>query len=76
MAEINPNNYLDVEYGASGSPQCLKLKTSIVVPSGVGIIWKSSDGKYWQERQALNADGSTFYDENGKPTLEINQVTL
>lgn len=71
----DPLSFLTVEF-ARGSAQCLALGSSVVIPANMGVIFKSSDGRYWQQALQTNADGSTYYDESGLPVLQMTEVTL
>lgn len=67
-------DWLDVQQGASGSPQGPRLRGPMFVPVGLGVVFADDQGRFWQWSLALNSDGSVFYGEDGKPTVQLNQV--
>ena len=71
--DLNP---FSPQQGSAGRTVGSRLTGSIFIPNGVGLIYQDSSGNFWQSRLAQNPDGSTLFDPNGIPTLELFQVNI
>jgi hypothetical protein len=68
------SDWLEDKVSSNGTPTGPRLRGSMFVPPGMGLVFEASDGKLWQLRLAQDANGGTVYDENGQPTTELLQV--
>lgn len=73
---MNGSDFFDQQPDGRGGYSGPRLQGSLFVPSGMGIIFQDSNGLYWQLRLAQNADGTTFFGTDSRPTPELIQVTL
>lgn len=51
------------------------LRSPLFIPHGISLVFEADNGTFWQLALAQNANGSTYYGEDGKPTIELLQVT-
>lgn len=68
------SQFIDAQNNAAGSPAGPKLLGDLFIPTDIGLTFIARDGRWFQLRLRQNADGSTWYDENNKPTLELNEI--
>ena len=73
---MNGSDFFDQQPDGRGGYSGPRLQGSLFVPAGMGIVFKDSDGRYWKQSLLVNADGTTWKDENGLPSLQVVEVTL
>lgn len=73
---MNGSDYFSAQPTTAGGYAGPRLEGTLFVPVGMGVAFFDSNGNCWQQRMALNQDGTTVFDENGFPTLELVQVTI
>jgi hypothetical protein len=77
MAEGNGVAVLGEQIGSAGRMVGAKLLSPLFVPAGMGsIVFQDSNGAWWMQRLVQNADGTTWFDENGRPATELVQVAI
>jgi hypothetical protein len=76
MPDDDGLNFLGTQRSPQGRAIGPKLLGTLFVPHGYGVAWIDSNGAFWQMRLALNADGTTAFDEDGRPTTELIQITI
>lgn len=64
----NADDHFDTQPGSAGIPAGPRLKSSLFIPSGLGIVWTDANGNRWQQTVVL--------DDNGNPTLQLQQVSV
>lgn len=65
------------QMGSAGIDIGAKLLSPLFVEAGKGaLVFQDSNGAWWMLRLAQNADGSTWFDENGRPVTELVQVAI
>lgn len=75
-ADGNGIGALGTQMGSAGRPIGPKINQPVFIAPGAGFAWQDSYGNWWLQRLAQNADGSTFLDETGRPTLEFVPVAI
>jgi hypothetical protein len=70
------NEFVEQKIGSGGTPIGPRLRGSIFVPLGIGVVYEDGQGGYWMQRLARNADGTALLDENGNPALELQKVNI
>ncbi len=73
---MNGSDYFDQQTDGRGGVAGPRLGASLFVPAGMGIVFKDSNGLFWKQSLVTNDDGSTWFDENGLPSIQVVQVTL
>lgn len=73
---MNGSDFFDQQPDGRGGYSGPRLQGSLFVPSGMGIVFVDSNGAFWKQGLVLNTDGTTWFDENGLPSLQVQQVTL
>lgn len=68
------SDFIDVQNGSGGGPVGPKILGSIFIPFGMGAVFNSGDGRFWQLRLAQNPDGTLFIGGDAKPTIELIEV--
>lgn len=51
-------DWFDDQPGAGGIPAGPRLKASLFLPNGKGLVYIDSDGGFWQTQLVKNADGT------------------
>ena len=67
---------LGQQMGSAGRAIAARLLSSPFVPFGMGLVFDAGDGTFWQLRLAQNPDGTLYLGADGKPTIELVQVTI
>ncbi|HXT00363.1 MAG TPA: hypothetical protein VN915_06785 [Elusimicrobiota bacterium] len=75
-ADGNGIGELGQQMGSAGRNVGPKINQAVFVAPGAGFVWQDSNGAWWQERLAQNADGTTYFDETGRPTFELVPVSI
>ena len=73
---MNGSDFFDQQPDGRGGYSGPRLQGPLFIPAGFGLVFTDLRGRRWQLGLALNADGTQYYGDDGKPTLELNEVTL
>jgi hypothetical protein len=73
---MNGSDLFSTQPTTAGGVAGPRLDGTLFVPVGMGVAFKDTNGNFWQQRLAINTDGTTVFDENGFPTLEVVQVNI
>lgn len=73
---MNGSDYFSQQPNTRGGIAGAKAEASLFFPLGMGPVFQDSNGKWWQLRLAQNPDGTTYIQEDGKPTPELIEVEL
>lgn len=61
-------DFFDVQIGSAGRAVGPKLRASLFIPSGMGLVWQDTNGTWWQETFVI--------DESGQGTTQLFPITL
>lgn len=73
---MNGSDFFDQQPDGRGGYSGPRLQGSLFIPAGMGLVFQDSNGAFWKQSLVTNDDGTTWFDENGLPSIQVVQVTL
>lgn len=73
---MNGSDFFSQQPDGRGGYSGPRLQGSLFIPAGMGVVFQDSSGLFWKQSLIVNADGTTWLDESGLPSIQVVQVTL